>query len=92
MSDWLINVNENQYRDDKYRVSVSNSESLEIVKLGVGNMGSGAYGLLPKQVAESLATDISDSINLTEYDSLTDELRAQLYQLEETHIDQYNEN
>jgi len=91
MSDWLINVSENQYRDGKYCVAVGNAESLEIVKLGVGNMGSGAYGLLPKEVAQSLETDIRDSIDLTEYDSITDELRTQLYQLEKTHIDRWNE-
>lgn len=73
-----INVNENRYRDDHYRVSVAHPESLSHHSVGIGTMGSGKWGLLDEREAKHVARQIRLRVDLAEYDEVTQELRDRL--------------
>lgn len=90
MSDWKIAVTENQYRDEKYRVTVANFDELESIKCGVGSMGSAKYGLLAKEHAEVLAQRLEDTIDFNQHERLTDDLTDEIREIESDVIELSN--
>lgn len=78
MTDFKIKVNENQYQENKYRVSVGHPETLSVKKVGVGHMGSAQEGILPEKCAKHVARGLRLEIEWSQYDELTDELCTEI--------------
>lgn len=86
---WNVKVNENQYRDDNYRVTIGNYETLEIRKVGVGHMGSAQYGILDKECAEHVARGLRTEIEWSEHQELTDDLNDQINEVLEKRVEEW---
>lgn len=91
MSDWNIKVNENSYRENKYRVSVGNFDTLEIMKVGTGPMGSAQHGVLDREHAKQLSERLHDEIQWGDYEQLTDALRDEIRDIENDIIESFNQ-
>ena len=91
MSEWKLKINENQYREDNYRVVVGHFETLSLIKLGCGSMGSAQHGLLTEDQAIELKRDIENTIQFSQYDELTTELRDRLIEKENELIETINQ-
>jgi len=91
MSDWNIKVGENPYREDKYRVSVGNFDTLEVTKCGVGSMGSAQHGVLDREYANRLSVRLHDEIQWDDHEQLTDTLRDEIRDIENDIIESFNQ-
>lgn len=91
MSDWNIKVNENPYQENKYRVSVGNFDTLEVMKVGTGPMGSAQHGVLDREHAEILQKRLDNRIQWDEYERLTDTLMDEIRDIESEVIELVNQ-
>lgn len=91
MPRFKVTTTENQYQPEQYRVTVAHFETLSSISVGVGQMGSAAYGVLSKAQAGHVARGIRLNIDWTQYDELTDELKDEIRSITETRLQSWEE-
>jgi len=89
MTDFKIKVNENQYQEGKYHVSIGHFDSLSLKKVGVGHMGSAQEGILTEKCAKHVARGLRLEIAWSEYDGLTDELCTEIESVTNSRINDW---